>query len=184
MQVLITASDIRIRRADSGDADRLGIVGPAAYADAYGYLWDDPASFVRQLETFGPAAFAELIGRHDAFVWVAESGGDMLGFLTMIAPSPDPIRRLPGGAELARIYLLGPARRLRLGKRLLETATHAATAQGASYVWLDVMASADAARRAYADWGFTEIGTCVFQPPVAPGMADMVVLAKSLGRAG
>ena len=83
---------------------------------------------------------------------------------------------------MARIYLVRPARRLRLGQRLLDAAVREATATGASYVWLDVMASADEARRAYINWGFDEIGLWVFQHPVAHGMADMVVLAKSLRR--
>jgi len=179
---MVTASDVRIRRATAGDAVRLGIVGPAAYADAYAYLWDDPVSFVQQLDTFGPSAFEELISRDGAYVWVAESAGDILGFLTMVAMSPDPIRRLDGGAELPRIYLVRPARRLRLGRRLLDVAISEATAIGTSYVWLDVMASADEARRAYMNWGFSELGSWVFQRPVAPGMADMVVLAKSLVR--
>ena len=87
---MVTASDVQIRRATVGDVGKLGVVGPAAYADSYAYLWDDPASFVRQLDSFGPSAFAELIGRDDAFVWVAESGDNIFGFLTMIADSPDP----------------------------------------------------------------------------------------------
>ena len=98
----------------------------------------------------------------------------------MIAGSPDPIRRQPGGAELPRIYLLRPARRLQVGRRLLDAAVSEAAAIGASYVWLDVMASADEARGAYMSWGFQELGTWVFRQPVARGMADMVVLAKSL----
>jgi len=179
---MVVASDVQIRRATVGDVGKLRVVGPATYADSYAYLWDDPVSFVRQLDTFGPSAFAELIGRDDAFVWVAESGADILGFLTMIADSPDPVRRQAGGAELARIYLVRPAQRLRLGQRLLDAAVSEATATGASYVWLDVMTSADQARRAYINWGFDETGSRVFQHPVACGMADMVVLAKFLHR--
>jgi GNAT superfamily N-acetyltransferase len=175
-----TASDVEIRRATVADVSRLGVVGPAAYADSYAYLWDDPANFARQLDTFGPSAFAELIAREGAFIWVAESGGDIFGFLTMIAGSLDPIRRQPGGAELARVYLLRPAQRLRVGRKLLEAAVSEAAAIGASYVWLDVMASANEARRAYINWGFQELGPGVFRQPVAPGMADMVILAKSL----
>ena len=55
-----------------------------------------------------------------------------------------------------------------------------AAAIGASYVWLDVMASAVEARRAHMKWGFQELGSWVFRQAVARGMADMVVLARSL----
>lgn len=178
---MLTA-DVEIRRATINDAGKLGIIGPAAYADSYAYLWDDPASFAQQLDTFGPSAFQDLIARDDAFVWVAESSGSIFGFLTMITGSPDPIRRQAGGAELPRIYLLRPARRLRVGRRLLDAAVTKAASIGAPYVWLDVMASADDARRAYMNWGFQELGSSVFKQPVAEGLAHMVVLAKSLQR--
>ena len=47
-------------------------------------------------------------------------------------------------------------------------------------VWLDVMASADLARRAYAKWGFRELGTSQFRKPVKAGLSNMVVLAKEV----
>jgi hypothetical protein len=45
-----------IRRATAKDAEVLGIIGPAAYAEVYGYLWDCPDAYSDQLRTFGPQA--------------------------------------------------------------------------------------------------------------------------------
>lgn len=55
-----------------------------------------------------------------------------------------------------------------------------ATAHGASHLWLDVMASAEWARRAYAGWGFREIGTARFEKGVREELADMVVMVREL----
>jgi hypothetical protein len=42
------------------------------------------------------------------------------------------------------------------------------------------MASADWARRAYAKWGFRELGSTQFRKPVKAGLSNMVVLAKEI----
>ena len=49
-------STATVRRATTQDADVLGIIGPAAYAEAYGYLWDRPDAYFDQLRTFGAPA--------------------------------------------------------------------------------------------------------------------------------
>jgi ribosomal protein S18 acetylase RimI-like enzyme len=67
-----------------------------------------------------------------------------------------------------------------LGRLLLDAAINQAASEGLSHVWLDVMASATAARRAYANWGFREIGTRQFKKPLKAGLSDMVVLMKEV----
>jgi ribosomal protein S18 acetylase RimI-like enzyme len=131
-----------VRRATAEDAMR-GIVGPAAYAEAYADLWLRPDAYVEQLQTFGQRAFEALLARPDARVWVGEACGAAVGFLSMIVGSVDPVEHRPGGAELSRIYILGPAQRRGLGRLLLDAAIRQAAVEGLSHVWLDVMASAD-----------------------------------------
>ena len=82
----------------------------------------------------------------------------VVGFLSMIVGSVDPAERRLGGAEIPRIYIIEPAQRTGLGRLLLDAAIEQAVTEGLSHAWLDVMASATAARRAYAKWGFREIG--------------------------
>jgi diamine N-acetyltransferase len=67
-----------------------------------------------------------------------------------------------------------------LGRLLLDAAIAQAATENLSHVWLDVMASATAARRAYAKWGFREIGTRKFEKPVKVGQSEMVVLLKEV----
>jgi len=52
------------------------------------------------LRTFGPRAFESLLARPEARVWIGEAGGTIVGFLSMIVGSVDPIERRPGGAEI------------------------------------------------------------------------------------
>ncbi|SDR12816.1 Ribosomal protein S18 acetylase RimI [Rhizobiales bacterium GAS113] len=171
-----------IRRALISDAETLGVIGPAAYAAAYADLWDDGAELARQLDTFGAAAFAELLRRSDARVWVSEMEGSLVGFLTMIVGAANPITREPNGAEIPRIYILPGAQHLGLGRQLLEAAIAEAVDENLTHVWLDVMASADWARSAYLKWGFAELGSKVFGRSVKTGRSDMVVLIKRLPR--
>jgi len=169
-----------VRRATAEDGEVLGIIGPAAYAEAYGYLWDRPDAYCDQLRTFGQQAFESLLARPEARVWVGEARGTIVGFLSMIVGSVDPIERRPGGAEMPRIYIIGPAQRMGLGCLLVDAAIRQAAAEGLCHIWLDVMASATAARRAYAKWGFREIGRRRIEKPVRAALSDMVVLMKEV----
>jgi len=58
------------------------------------------------------------------------------------------------GALIPRIYIIGPAQRMGLGRLLLYAAIEQAATERLSHLWLDVMESATAARLAYAKWGF------------------------------
>jgi ribosomal protein S18 acetylase RimI-like enzyme len=169
-----------IRRASLADIDNLGVIGPAAYAVAYAFLWDDSAALARQLATFSAESFANLLERADTRLWVAEVDRSIVGFLTMVVGSMNPITDLPNGAEIPRIYLLPGAQRLGLGRQLFDSAVRKAREEKLGHVWLDVMASAEHARRAYLRWGFSELGPRTFNKPVKTGFADMMVLIKHL----
>ena len=70
-----------VRSAIPEDAYMLGIIGPAAYAEAYAYLWDRPGAYSEQLQSYGQGAFEVLLTRIDARVWVGEVAGTIVGFL-------------------------------------------------------------------------------------------------------
>ena len=169
-----------IRRAGTEDAAALGIVGPAAYAAAYGYLWEDAGALAAYLESYGARAMNDFLARSDTAAWLAETNGRIVGFLTMVMDSADPVTKEPGGAEIPRIYLLPGAQNLGLGRKFLERAVEYAKSEDRRYVWLDVMDSAPHARAAYTKWDFVEIGTSVFAKGVKPGMAGMIVLKMDL----
>jgi hypothetical protein len=55
----------RVRRATAEDAYVLGVIGPAAYAEAYACLWDRADAYSEQLQSFGSRAFEALFARSD-----------------------------------------------------------------------------------------------------------------------
>lgn len=111
---------------------------------------------------------------------MADLEGSLLGFVSMMLEAPSSPSYGVGGAEIARLYILGPARRLRLGRRLLAAAEAAAVDRGLDHLWLHVMELADWARRAYAGWGFEARGRSVFTGGVAAGMGEMILMTKRL----
>jgi len=122
-----------VRPATAEDAEALGIIGPAAYAEAYAYLWDRPDAYAHQLRTFGQRACGALLARPEARVWISEVGGAAVGFLSMIIGSADPIEHRSGGAELPRIYILGSAQRMGIGRLMLDAAIAQAATEGLSH---------------------------------------------------
>ena len=103
-------SNSAIRRASLADIDNLGVIAPAAYAAAY--LCDDSAALARQIAAFSAEFFANLLERADTRLWVAQVDRWIIGFLTMVVGSANPITDLPNGAEIPRIYLLPGAQGL------------------------------------------------------------------------
>ncbi len=163
----------------SDDVETLGIVAPAACAEAFGLL-AEPGRLLPTPGDVRAGPFAEALARTDSRLWVAKMDGAIVGFATLILDAVDPIRRRAGGALLSRLYLLGPACTLGLGRGLLEVAADAAGHHGARYVWLESVAAADRALGTYADWGFCEIGRTRFEKPVRPELDGMIVMAREL----
>jgi ribosomal protein S18 acetylase RimI-like enzyme len=172
--------EFNVRAAKPEDAPKLGTIGPAAYTAAYGYLWESPVFLSEQLETFSTAAFETLLQRADARVWVAEAEGAMVGFLSLVLRSANPITFEENGAEIPRIYLLPGSQGLGLGRMLLGAAVCHARSKGLTHVWLDVMASAKSATHAYSRWGFSKIGQKRFPRPVKANLDEMIVLRKPI----
>lgn len=168
---------VMIRRATVHDADKLGVVGPAAYAATYHYLWSDCVALAHQLDTFSKSAFLTLLQREESSVWVAEIAGEIVGFLAMLINSKNPITHDTSGAEISRIYLLPGSQKMGIGKQLLNAAQEYANKLKLTHMWLDVMESATAARGAYCKWGFSEIGCKKFSRQVKENFSNMLVLS-------
>jgi GNAT superfamily N-acetyltransferase len=173
-----------IRQAGVSDARALGAIGPAIYAESYGHMWDDAAAYAAHLETFRAASVAAFMGRPGARIWLVERGGTPAGFLSLVMGSPDPIEGRMDGAEVPRLYLLGPARGLGIGARLLDAADEYAAAHGATHLWLDAMKAAPWAWQAYRKWGFAEIGETEFPGTMKPEFSAMVVMRRPCGQVG
>jgi len=117
------------------------------------YLPGDPESFLIQPDAYG--------------CWVAELDGTLVGHASLVKRTSDPAMRIASEAlgrpedelgVIARLFVSGRARRSGAGRRLLGTATAAATARG---LWpvLDVTTDAAAAIALYERTGWTRART-------------------------
>lgn len=173
-------NDVVVRRAREEDLARLSVVGPAAYAAAYHHMWPSAADMVPHLETFGEPALREFLAQPGASLWLAETEGMPLGFLSMLTGSPDPVIGGGGGAEIPRIFMLPNATRRGIGRQLIAVALKKARSESIRYLWLDAMDEADWAIASYLNWGFTRVGISIFPKPVAPQFRGMVVFRMEL----
>ncbi|ASP69726.1 GNAT family N-acetyltransferase [Sinorhizobium meliloti] len=174
------SSALVIRRASPADVSTLSVVGSAAYGASYGPLWENSVALARHLASFSSDEFEKLLDRPDARLWVAQIDGLVVGFLTMIIGSANPITGTPRGAEIARIYLLPGSQRRRIGRQLLDSAVAEARREQLNHVWLEAISSAKYAKRAYLKWGFSELDISNLNKPVTAGVLDTVVLIKHL----
>lgn len=168
-----------IRPAQPADAEALGVIGPAIYAESYGHMWDDARAYAAHLASFAAPAVAAFMARGDTASWLVESGETPVGFLSLVMDSPDPVEGRRDGAEVPRIYLLAPARGKGLGVRLLAEADRHAAGLGASHLWLDAMKAAPWAWRTYGGWGFQEIGETSFPGNMKPEFKPMFVMRRA-----
>ena len=173
-------TDYSVRPAGPEDAARLGIVGPASYAAAYGYLWPNPAPLMQHLESYGEAAVRSAMEDANTKFWLAEGDGTAVGFAMAVHRSPNPVTKSDTGVELRRVYLLSNLRGSGLGKKLYETVLEDAKDAGRDHIWLDVMDSADWAYGAYLRWGFDEIGARSFDREVYEDRRKMILLSKQI----
>jgi diamine N-acetyltransferase len=171
---------LTIRRATPSDIPMLGLIGPAAYAEAYGDWWETPAAYYAYLQGFGAAAFTTFFTLAKARVWVAEVDGAPVGFLTMRLDTPDPVSGEAGGVAIPKIYMFGSARGAGVGRALLEAAEAEARAAGAAYLWLDSMQRAEWAWRAYERWGFVRIGEIMLDNGLKPDRTTLLVMKRAL----
>ena len=94
-------TDFTVRPASLGDAPQLGVVGPASYAAAYGYLWPEPAPLMQYLESYGEAAVRSAMEDENTKFWLAEADGTAIGFAMAIHKSPNPATQSNTGVELS-----------------------------------------------------------------------------------
>lgn len=170
----------RVRPATVADVPALADVGPTAYREAYGSWWTDADALARHVESSGSDAFFKLLEVPQVSIWIAERGSVALGFLTMHRGQANPATHRMKGVELRRIYLLQSAMGLGLGRAMTDAATNLARAEGHDHAWLDVMAEAEWAVRAYRRWGFTEIGRKQFHNALRGDLREMIVMMRSL----
>lgn len=167
----------RVRRAGPADAEALSAVGAATFADAFGHLYP-PANLAAFLaEAHGVERSRTDLARPDTAAWLAEAGGEVLGYALAGPcglPHPD---ASPRDGELKRLYLRRDAQNASLGARLFDAAIAWLQHDGPRTVWIGVWSQNHGAQRFYARRGFERVGEYGF--PVGSSVDREFILRRT-----
>lgn len=136
--------NVSIRRAGSSDLDAL-----APLFDAYRQFYAQPSDLPR-----ARAFLAERMARDESAVWLAERGGNALGF-TQLFPMFSSVRTARVWV-LNDLYVAADARRDGIARRLLDAAVQFARDDGAARIVLETGRDNVAARALYHAAGWAE----------------------------
>ena len=156
-------SEIRIRRAEPGDAAALAGLGAETFTETFGHLYPeaDLADFLADNHT--PAKLDKSLADPAIAAWVAEDAEGRLVGYAQVGPADMPHPELkPGHGELKRLYVLNSHQKLGLGARLMDPALAWLEETGATPVWISVWAHNTGAHRFYARYGFEKVGEYEF----------------------
>jgi diamine N-acetyltransferase len=169
-----------LRRAESGDAERLSALGYATFRETFldgfaiPYPAEDLAAFVAA--TYTPEAFARKLADPRQMTWIVERQGEAVAYANA-GPCGLPHPQVePGHLELHRLYILRAAQGSGLGRTLLETALGWMEAQSSGPLWLGVWSGNLKAQRLYEAYGFRKVGGYPF--PVGTWRDDEFILRK------
>ncbi|MGQ0647508.1 MAG: ribosomal protein S18-alanine N-acetyltransferase [Gemmatimonadaceae bacterium] len=128
-------------------ASREAVVRPAVPNDL-----DAVATIERQCfnDPWSRRSFAALVNQPGVCFLVLDGADALAGYAVAYHAADE--------AELANLAVAAGARRLGIGRALLDAIVNAVRRGGASDIWLEVRASNDAARALYRGFGFEEAG--------------------------
>ena len=154
--------EITLRIAGPADARTLSELGWATFLHTFVEGFGMPYS-AADLAEFHARSYAvdraeALLSDPAARAWLAERGGEAVGFATAgPAALPHPELR-PEDGELRRLYLRADQHGAGLAPRLMEAALGWLLRDGPRPVWLGVWSGNHRAQRFYARWGFEKAG--------------------------
>jgi ribosomal protein S18 acetylase RimI-like enzyme len=152
-----------IRRADACDVATLSELGARTFTETFGHLYPDAdlAAFLE--ENHRPEAVEALLRDTRYATWLAESGGEAIGYVLVgpcSLPHPEVTDRC---GELKRIYLRKNSQGGGLGRQLMETGLAWLEARGRRPIWIGVWSENHGAQRLYARAGFERVGEYGFR---------------------
>ena len=151
---------ISYRIGTVADVDAIDRVFRASFCDTFSHLYR-PQDLEAFLAQFTPDAWAEERGDPAYAFWLAEDGGEPVGFVKL-GPSSLPVD--PGGSavELRQLYVLTSHLGAGVGADLMDWALAGARRRGVDELYLTVYTDNHRARRFYARYGFEEVGPYMF----------------------
>ena len=152
---------IAYRPATRHDAAPLAAMGRAAFTETFGTLYA-PANLETFLDqAFGPAGLPAQLADPAYTIRIAAEGTRIVGY-AKLGPVAFPGDWPADAIELHQLYVLADAHGTGVGPALMNWATDAARASGASELVLSVFVDNHRARRFYEKRGFVDIGRYEF----------------------
>ncbi len=166
----------QIRRAGPADAHALAEVGRDTFVETFGHLYppEDLAAFLGS--SYAAAALASALKAPDCALWLAEDGGEAIGY-AQAGPCTLPHPGVTGACgELKRLYVRKQAQGCGLGSALLARALDWLAAPRRR-LWIGVWSQNHGAQRLYARHGFERVGA--YQFPVGNTLDDEFILSRT-----
>jgi ribosomal protein S18 acetylase RimI-like enzyme len=156
---------VKIRLATARDAETLSRVARKSFYDAFA---DHPKNAPDDLKSYMDEAFAvETIAAElsdeDAIYFIAEIGGEMVGYVKLKKNSREDATAGENPIELCRLYSLNEFIGKGIGKALMQHSLDYAAANKHDFMWLGVWEYNFRAQKFYEKFGFEKCGEHVFQ---------------------
>ncbi|HYG81026.1 MAG TPA: GNAT family N-acetyltransferase [Pyrinomonadaceae bacterium] len=155
--------EVKIRRADSSDAQLLADLGARTFSEAFA-ADNTPENMKAYLaQAFTRARLAAELADPKATFLLASVGGEAAGYAKLYKGEPHPRVTGESPTELARIYVLQRWLGGGVGRQLMQRCVDEARASGSRVLWLGVWQRNPRALAFYRKWGFETVGEQTFQ---------------------
>ena len=155
-------ADVLYRRGTPDDALCISVLAMQVFLDTYAPhgLRDDLAR--EALTVYSTDAFAARLAQRVTHFLLAERLGYLLGFAEVAFDGLPPIPAVTGCAELVRLYIQRPFKRMRVGGALLGQSELLALNQSAAGLWLTAWSGNGPARSFYDASGYSDVGSTTY----------------------
>ena len=147
--------EIRICRAEIGDAAALSEIGAKTFSDKFAHLYDpkDLQAFLDESHCI--SAYEAQLTDPETGIWKAvDETGKLVGY-SVASPCHLPVDDMPDGAmEIGRLYVLDGYQSLGLGRKLMDAMLAWIDRNGEAPLYLSVYKYNDGAQRFYQRYGF------------------------------
>ncbi len=143
-----------VRRATVDDAAALAELGTVTFVETFGHLYspEDLQAFLDESHTV--AAYAKVLADMDYALWIAERGGEAIGYAQAGRCGLPHADVQPGDGELKRLYVRAGTQGGGTGRALMDAAMAWLLRDGPRVLWLSVWSENLGAQRFYARYGF------------------------------
>ena len=153
---------VTTRRAGPRDAALLAELGASTFTETFAAV-NTPEDFAAYMAVaFGDDIQRAELEDPDTTVFVAERGGDTVGYVMLRECRAPSCVTSPETLQIARLYARRSGQGTGIGATLMQRALAEAAGRGKDAVWLGVWDRNERAIRFYESWDFFQAGTQPF----------------------